>query len=181
MTDGRVLGINATVEEILRVAYAPDEALNPNRIILKANLPKDKYDFLSNTPERPKEALQQEIKRKFGVLGRLETVETGVLLLTVKYPNAAGLRPNLSKTGSADSGDGHMWIVGGSMNNLARDLETHGFKIPIINQTGLTDNFDFKIRWKSLDDLKQALLDRLGLELVPSREPIEMLVVEKVK
>jgi hypothetical protein len=29
--------------------------------------------------------------------------------------------------------------------------------------------------------LKQAVLDQLGLELVPSYEPIEMLVVEKVK
>jgi len=29
--------------------------------------------------------------------------------------------------------------------------------------------------------LKQALLDQLGLELVPSRQPIEMLVVEKAK
>jgi hypothetical protein len=29
--------------------------------------------------------------------------------------------------------------------------------------------------------LKQVVLDQLGLELVPSREPIEMLVVEKAK
>jgi hypothetical protein len=29
--------------------------------------------------------------------------------------------------------------------------------------------------------LKQALLDQIGLELVPGREPVEMLVVEKVK
>jgi len=29
--------------------------------------------------------------------------------------------------------------------------------------------------------LKQAVLDQLGLELVPSRESIEMLVVEKAK
>jgi hypothetical protein len=32
-----------------------------------------------------------------------------------------------------------------------------------------------------LDLARKALLDQLGLELVPSREPIEMLVVEKVK
>jgi hypothetical protein len=32
-----------------------------------------------------------------------------------------------------------------------------------------------------LDLLNKTLLDQLGLELVPSREPIEMLVVEKVK
>jgi hypothetical protein len=31
------------------------------------------------------------------------------------------------------------------------------------------------------DGLKQAVLDQLGLDLVPSREPTEMLVVEKAK
>jgi hypothetical protein len=32
-----------------------------------------------------------------------------------------------------------------------------------------------------LDGLKQAPLDQLGLELVPTNMPIEMLVVERVK
>jgi uncharacterized protein (TIGR03435 family) len=32
-----------------------------------------------------------------------------------------------------------------------------------------------------LDILNRALIDQLGLELVPSREPVEMLVVEKVQ
>jgi uncharacterized protein (TIGR03435 family) len=31
------------------------------------------------------------------------------------------------------------------------------------------------------DGLKQAVLDQLGLELVPSQEPIEFLVVERAK
>jgi uncharacterized protein (TIGR03435 family) len=60
--------------------------------------------------------------------------------------------------------------------------------IPVIDQTGLTNNFDIDLKWKQSnwrepnpDGLKQAVLDQLGLELAPSREPIEMLVVEKVK
>jgi uncharacterized protein (TIGR03435 family) len=31
------------------------------------------------------------------------------------------------------------------------------------------------------ETLKKAMLDQLGLELVPSHEPVEMLVVEKVQ
>lgn len=54
---------------------------------------------------------------------------------------------------------------------------------PVINQTGLTQNFDINLQWNrndpQHDGLKQALLDQLGLELAPSRQPIEVLVIEK--
>lgn len=35
--------------------------------------------------------------------------------------------------------------------------------------------------WQNYDALKKAVLDQLGLELVPDHRPVEMLVVEKVK
>jgi uncharacterized protein (TIGR03435 family) len=73
------------------------------------------------------------------------------------------------------------------MDDLANNLEDH-FKIPIINQTGLTNNFDFEISWDdyqggnpNLNGLMQALPEQLGLELIATNTPIEMLVVEKVK
>jgi len=62
------------------------------------------------------------------------------------------------------------------------------FKIPVIDQTGLSKQYDYYLKWDEKDrdhlnstGLQRALLDQLGLELVPSREPIEMLVVEKMK
>ena len=41
----------------------------------------------------------------------------------------------------------------------------------------------FPMEWSDhhIEDFRPALLNQLGLELVPSREPVEMLVVEKVK
>ena len=60
------------------------------------------------------------------------------------------------------------------------------FEVPIIDQTGLTGRYDVKLKWHESnsghtepEDMKQALIDQLGLELVPGREPIEMLVIEK--
>ena len=60
--------------------------------------------------------------------------------------------------------------------------------MPIIDQTGTTNRYSIDIKWEELGGqdtehkaLKQVLLDQLGLELVPSHEPIKMLVVEKVK
>jgi uncharacterized protein (TIGR03435 family) len=80
------------------------------------------------------------------------------------------------------------------MSTLTSLLEQH-LQIPIIDKTGLTQEYDYSLAWNqpypaskhiglelpNLEKLKQALLDQLGLELVPSREPVEMLVVEKVK
>jgi uncharacterized protein (TIGR03435 family) len=64
-------------------------------------------------------------------------------------------------------------------------LEDH-FKIPVIDQTGLTNQFDIDLKWDeadyrhpNLESLTPALLDQLGLALVPTNMPIEMLVVGK--
>ena len=59
------------------------------------------------------------------------------------------------------------------------------FEKPVIDQTGFNGLYDYqlKVDWKRHDaaTLKQDLLDQLGLELVPGRQPIEVLVVEKAK
>jgi uncharacterized protein (TIGR03435 family) len=56
------------------------------------------------------------------------------------------------------------------------------FDKPVIVQPGLSGNYDITFQWEDAQGKKQALTDELaqaGLELVPSCEPIEMLVVEK--
>ena len=61
------------------------------------------------------------------------------------------------------------------------------FGKPVINETDLNGRYDIHLQWKSQpgesdnEGFKQALLDQLGLELVPATRPIEKLVVEKVK
>jgi len=64
------------------------------------------------------------------------------------------------------------------------------FRIPITDHTQVHGRHNLTLKWAwngklSEEDersrIRQALLDQLGLELVPAREPIEMLVVEKVK
>jgi uncharacterized protein (TIGR03435 family) len=62
------------------------------------------------------------------------------------------------------------------------------FQVPVVDQTGLKQEYDFSLAWDepdpkhpNLDGLKQALHDQLGLELVLTNLPIEMLVVEKSK
>src|SRR6185503_8245250 len=57
---------------------------------------------------------------------------------------------------------------------LARFLESY-FGMPVIDQTGITNHFSIDLRWKAQGNpdldraaLKQALLDQLGLQLIPA-------------
>jgi uncharacterized protein (TIGR03435 family) len=115
----------------------------------------------------------------------------GVLLLKVQNPNATGLELSDSRRlephseSSGRSGAGYFSSRSQTLSTLAWFLESH-FKTPVIDQTGLTNRYDIDLNWDetdfhhpNLDALKLALLDQLGLELVPTNMPIEMLVVEK--
>ncbi|MEI4884294.1 hypothetical protein, partial [Klebsiella pneumoniae] len=66
-------------------------------------LPEEKYDFISNVNSPGDEALKEQIKKQFGVIGRRETIETNVLFLRVKEPNAPGLKKVKSGKGSTSS------------------------------------------------------------------------------
>jgi uncharacterized protein (TIGR03435 family) len=134
------------------------------------------------------------IKSKFGLNGRREMRETDVLELKVRRPGASGLKPNSTSDRNSTSAweTGSLHRVNGPIDFLTYDLE-NCLQIPVIDRTGLGGRFDYDLKWddelkwdstgrrhlSNPDGLKQALLDQLGLELVPSRESIEMLVVEK--
>lgn len=180
--DSRFIGIDQPIQTIIECAF---HVQYPNRVVYSVELPTDKYDFIATLHHGSGQAMQQEIEKKFGVIGDYEMVKTNVLLLKVKYPNVAALKPSISKTGSSSIGNGIISVTHFNMNGFAYLVENH-FKFPVIDQTGLTKDFDFEISWDdyeggypNLNGFKQALLNQLGLELVPTNMPIEMLVVEK--
>jgi uncharacterized protein (TIGR03435 family) len=192
-TRGKILGTYQPFESLLARAYDTSRC----RILALTPLPPGDFDFITSVPQRPREALQKMIKQKFGITGRRETRETDVLLLTVKRHNAPGLKPTSSKAGNSTSneGVGHLNRTDGPIGFLIYDFESY-LHVPVIDQTGLAGRFDVDLTWDdemkwddstgrfyftNPDGLKQAVLDQLGLDLVPSREPIEMLVVEKAK
>ena len=183
------IGVGEPVLQIVRVAYG----WRPGRILFTSTQPTERYDFISTLPRATGPALQAELKSKLGFVGHREMRDMDVLVLKVRRANAPGLKPPTNggkdniHTGryycdnapiSSDSG----WYPG-----VARFLEDY-FEMPVIDQTGLTQNFHIDLKWDERfkgdpdhEALKEALLDQLGLELVPSNMPIEMLVVEKVK
>jgi len=181
---GKMAGLRQPVSEIIMRAYGGSSQV---RVVAETDLPPGEYDFIASVPNAPMEALQQEIKNQFELVARHDMRETNVLLLRVKNPNAPGFRPTSGKTEYNSAGPDHISVVNDTLWPLDMFLETYFFKVPIIDQTGLAGHFDYEVKLSAngnsqrldLDGLKQALLDQLGLELVPSHQPIDMLVIEK--
>jgi uncharacterized protein (TIGR03435 family) len=179
----KLIGIGVPVRNIVQAAYGGPAG----RMILSTDLPPGRYDYIANLARNSDEALQQEIKKKFGVVGKWETRETDVLLLKVKRANARGLKPASARTALANSYAGHYSCTNAPLSWVAEFLDNY-FEVPVIDRTGLNRHFDIDLKWDEPDQqhlnpegLKQVLLDEFGLELVPGREPVEMLVVERAK
>jgi len=181
--DMKAWGMGATVSNMIEVAHFG----RPARTIFPPALPQGRYDFIANLQTASMESLRKEIEKKFGLVGNFEMRKAAVLLLKVKRPNAPGLKPATGSKSSSESKMGEDINFNQTLSSLAGQIEPD-FQIPIIDQTGLSGSFDFDLKWKqpdwqnpNLEELKNALLNQLGLELVPTNMPIEMLVVEKVK
>jgi len=184
-SNGRMMGTGVSASTLVSAAYG---FATTARTILATGLPEGRYDYIASLTNGNAEALQQEVKREFGVIARIETRETNILLLKVKAPNAPGLKPSTSSLADQfESWDpGHFESKNKPLGYLACTLELYA-NVPVIDRTGLTNGFDINLHWEQTDlqnhnwnNVNQALAP-LGLELVPSREPIEMLVVEKAQ
>ena len=188
--DGAWMGIGQSVATIIEDAYLP----GPYRTTFSTELPTGNYDFIAKLSKGSKAqdvsiALQSKIKERFGLVGHLEMQSADILLLVVKNPNASGLKihdPQIIRSYYSTE-LGKISLVNRPLHELT-DYLAGDFPIPIVNGTGIESNVDATLNWKkkdwehpNLDGLKQALHDQLGLELVSTNMPIEMLVVEKVK
>jgi len=185
-------GIRVSVREILRASYRAA----PGRVIFPAGEPQEKYDFISTLSHGTEEALRRELKNTLGFVGRSEVRDTDALALEVRNPDADGLKLAFWMPDEyGDLSHGHIHCFGEGLSwsppmppwGLTKYLEMI-FQKPVVDKTGLTGFYNLDLRWKVNRDpqanqaaLKQALLDQLGLELVPTNMPVEMLIVEKSK
>jgi uncharacterized protein (TIGR03435 family) len=154
----------------------------PTRMVLPEDLPQAYFDLMLSLTNAPQEALQTEIKQRFGWIAHKENRETDSLVLRKTQDWRIGeIHESIA---------GVMTITNMPTSFIAWRIETWLNK-PVIDETGLTNNFYFSIKplgrkanGKYLfneGQLRQVLQDQIGLELVPSRELVEMLVAERVK
>jgi uncharacterized protein (TIGR03435 family) len=158
------------------------------RTIFAVNVPDERFDIMCTLPGGCDDLLRQELKRRFNLTAHRETRETDVLLLKVK--NSAP--PNLKRYVPGNSNPSWIWgdqkltLKSYTLGAFFGQIESQ-MGLPVLDQTGLSGHYDLEIAWKARPGenektaFRRALLEQLGLELVPAREKIEMLVVEPVK
>ncbi len=175
--NGKILGFGKDFPDVMLAAFGWH--FNAGQLIFSAPIPAGQYDFISNLPDGQSEALQRAIKRKFGLVGRREMIETNVLILQVRSPHAAGLRPNSGGKVLFTDAPGSLVSHGQSLFGLV-DYLRRTLGILVIDRTGIAGDYDIDLKWDSSEEgMRKALLDEAGLELVPGRESTEFLVVEK--
>jgi uncharacterized protein (TIGR03435 family) len=185
----KFVGSNVRAGEIAAYAYG----FPRGRVHFAEEEPTNRLDFVATLPRGSQGALQRMLKAKLGLVGRPETENRDVLLLQVNHANAPGLKPPILEKndtywspGVFHSSDVVIDTGAPRFDGLAAFLERY-FKMPVIDQTDVTQHFSTDLRWKETrghpnhEGLEQVLLNQLGLELVPTNMPIEMLVVEKAK
>jgi uncharacterized protein (TIGR03435 family) len=178
----RILSLNLSLAQLVTSAFAYDQT----RCVFPDPLPVERYDLLFTLPEDYHPALQAELHSRFGLSAQVEKRTVEVWLLQVRTPNAPGLEKSTGDENSWRSSPYETHLRGQRVADTLVWLE-NALGRPIIDQTGLTGRYDMDLNWQpgpgqsEADALRQALPDQLGLELVPGREPVDMLVVEKVK
>ncbi len=181
----KFVGIGQPAVNIVWAAYNWPQA----RVIFANGEPTNRFDFITTLAHGSREGLQQELKNKLGLAGHYETRDMDVVLLEMRNPNAHGLHPPTQEKYSYLNHNRNRVEIKWADEPLSRmgDLLESASKIPIIDETDMTNHYSIDLEWKEdgrdpqHKALQKVLLDQLGLEFVPTNMPVEMLVVEPAK
>jgi len=174
--NGKALGLGQSVPNLLEGAYN----VIASRLILNTPMPAGAYDFIDtySVTSESMQGLQAAIKKRFGLTGQEEMIETNVLILRVQSTEGPGLKGSTSRFSNHVTPDAYT-IHGATIYTLGADLET-SLGEAIIDETGLKGKFDIDCRWDGTPEgLKQALRDQLGLTFTPVRRTMRYVVVDK--
>ena len=185
--NGKMMGLGQPLWALFPNAYHMDWT----RIVCEVQLPTNHYDFIANLPRGSDAALRQEIERKFGLTVTREIINTNVLLLTLRNAGMPGLKPAVQSPahpGEINVFNGQFACQANPVSYLARYFLEPYFSIPVVDGTGLAGTYDITLKWSEgdweshdLEAFKQNLVDQLGLDLIHTNMPIEMLVIQKAK
>jgi uncharacterized protein (TIGR03435 family) len=134
--------------------------------------------------------IQSLLAQRFQLAIRRENRELKRYVLGVAK-GGIRLTPNTSGSQKWSLGVGTLSGEKISMEMLATDLLQKALHQPVVNQTGVSGNFDLKLTWApdettpadigSQPTFFTAVREQLGLQLTSEKGPVEVLIVDKAE
>jgi uncharacterized protein (TIGR03435 family) len=158
----------------------------------------DRYDLEARaganaiTTEQMRSMLQALLAERFQLRIHRETRESPMYALVIAKngPKLQESSPDEERKGTI-RGDGsglHMEVAQGTMVQLANRLASNGAGRTVLDRTGLTGLYSYKLDWvnsvgsdSELPSLFMALQDQLGLRLEPTKGMSDFIVVDSVE
>lgn len=173
----------------------------------------EKYDIAARLPQGgdPSDAqlrtmLKNLLQSRFGLSFHAEKRELSVYAISIGKNGPAGIKMVKNTTNGVRIGAqglGRTTFSGMTMTGFAGQLQLRVLDRPVIDQTGLTDRYDFTLNWRpdefqfprataaqraaavstgadALPDLFTAFEQQLGLKLNTTKAPADVLVIDRV-
>jgi uncharacterized protein (TIGR03435 family) len=172
-------------------------------------LESERFDIQAkfDTPGMPnaaqlKSAAQKLLAERFGLVFHREKRELSAYVITV---DKAGVKMTKSANsgvplpGFGGRGPGAIGVRNATMAEFADFLQSRVLERPVVDQSGLTDRYDFTLEWKpdpsqlgpnapaqlpqnieDRPDLMTAIRTQLGLKIESGKAPVDVMVIDKV-
>lgn len=158
-------------------------------VIDDANLPHAKYDLkilgTNATDEDYWKALEPVLRQRFSLIANKEKRVIEIYEMRVKVKPPPGLKLSLPGDKPAsyttNAGSFRLQYIRSTMDDLENDLNRH-MSLPVYNETGLTNDYNFTLDGFALTDpgiATQSLKD-LGLSLEKVKKEKDVLVIRKL-
>ena len=199
-TNGRHVVIeNQTIEMMMLVAYGiqKSQILGGPSWIRTQHFDVDGIPDVAGEPNlvQLQGLVAKILKERFGMTLHREKREMAVFALTIAKdgprltPSKYDPDDSPEEDGSGADGWETRTFTDTSMQDLALMLLVYTDK-PVVDQTDLKGKFDFKLKWTPDDTrttdpnappgLFTAIQEQLGLKLVPTKAPVDVLVIDHV-
>jgi uncharacterized protein (TIGR03435 family) len=175
---------NDTLNRAIQIVFD----VKPTHIVTEAKLPKEKYDFYINMPRKQKTAFEamfsQAVAATFGLNVERKTRDIDVLVLKTNATSLETLDQCTNPKGLYSAFCDEAAATNQPLKTLADELEISS-SMPVLDETGMTNRYNFDIKWKQKDyahpNIKGMIgaVKELGLDVLPVKQSAEVVVVSK--
>jgi uncharacterized protein (TIGR03435 family) len=172
----------------LRIAIAVAYSVNRATVVLPSYAPTNHFDFLITAVDDPPARLQSAIRRELGLVAHKETRETAVLAIKVADPYRSSLTlSDPAEEPGVKIANQKLCFTHVQINDLTDSFE-RATDIPVIDETELTNFYDFSVPWDTKTERQltfsassraaiDKMLNAIGLKLEADNAEVDLLLV----